>query len=264
MLQYNKYYICDVRRCPISKMFYVRRERDRCRRYRFSRLSDDFVKGGIQVRASQQQQLRGRSLARFRPEADRGVLRAHRERWKRMVTQARHDGGRFNLACTWLESAASARQPVPRFRDSHEGRDTRRKSPEPRQCAVLNKFQFNRGERGGTGVVGYVSPSVAINELLIPPFVQDHGSPCSRFVTINPLCTPGTPFPAHLRPIWTLRKCSLGSPRGSRNIVHVMTAINDESSKGLEMVRSFRYHCKVLAMGKFRCWGSWSDHKIRM
>lgn len=41
---------------------------------------------------------------------------------KRVVIQARHDGGRFNLAYTWLESRSQCLvQPVPRFRNSHEG-----------------------------------------------------------------------------------------------------------------------------------------------
>jgi len=45
---------------------------------------------------------------------------------KRVVIQARHDGGRFNLACTWLESRSQCpMQPVHRFRDSHEGWERR-------------------------------------------------------------------------------------------------------------------------------------------
>lgn len=49
----------------------------------------------------------------------------------------------------------------------------------------------------------------------------------------------------------------------TRNITHVTSAINDESSKGPEMIRSLRYHYKVLAMGKFRCWG-WHGQTIKL
>lgn len=41
---------------------------------------------------------------------------------KRVVIEARHDEGKFNLAYTWLESRSQCLvQPVPRFRNSHEG-----------------------------------------------------------------------------------------------------------------------------------------------
>lgn len=119
----------------------------------------------------------------------------------------------------------------------------------------------------GNGDAGYVSPRippfVAINELLIPPFTYWTTDPLleARRDTINPLC-PSPPSPNSLRTKFWILQTAPESPR-TRNITHVTSAINDESSKGPEMMRSLRYHYKVLAMGKFRCWG-WHGQTMKL
>lgn len=130
----------------------------------------------------------------FGPEAGAfSGLVVHDE--KRVVIQAKHDGGKFNLACTWLESRSQCSvQPVHRFRDSHEGWE-RRLDANPQGmyigAPVLNKFQFKGGWIGGRICITSNPPSVAINELLIPP---------SACWTTDPLVeTWSTPsVPAHL------------------------------------------------------------------
>lgn len=116
------------------------------------------------------------------------------------------------------QPASAGRNLRPVFAIHTKGpRDAPRKPPGARQCAVLNKFQFKReGERGGEegggsemGRRGYCGiciapdpPSIAINELLIPPSECRTTNPLleTRRDMINPLC-PDSLSPASLRPI---------------------------------------------------------------
>lgn len=82
------------------------------------------------------------------------------------------------------------------------------------------------------------SPSVAINELLIPPSARWTAHPLlvPRRDTINPLC-PDTPTP--LVRSWTLQLQGPPPPR-ARNIAHVTNAVNVESSEDPGDDRSVR------------------------
>lgn len=106
-------------------------------------------------------------------------------------------------------------------------------------------------------------PSLRLTSYWYPPSRYWTTDPLleARRDTINPLC-PSPPSPSSLRTKFWILQTAPESPR-TRNITHVTSAINDESSKGPEMMRSHRYHYKVLAMGKFRCRG-WHGQTMKL
>jgi len=152
------------------------------------------------------------------------VLRARRA--MKSARSSRRDAMKEGLILRALDSRAVASaliQPVPCLRDSHEGRERERERERTKgtpRCKppggtsvhyILNKFQFN-GERNEQERERFEIclipdlPSVAINELLIPPSIYwtmispSRGSPRHD----RPPCSRSTPSPLRRR-FWTLQ-----------------------------------------------------------